>query len=80
MGILSNSGTYCNHSNESLSYLKSFQQLPGSRTEKMDVLCKQTYVLILTAFPWASIIPSLHNILAHSTELIRDCNDGYGLN
>ena len=23
--------------------------------------------------------PSLHKLLAHCTELIRDCNDGYGL-
>ena len=48
-------------------------------TEKLDSLCKDTYELILTAFPWANITPSLHKLLAHSTELIRDCNDGYGL-
>ena len=30
-------------------------------TEKMDVLCKQTYELILTAFPCSSITPSLQN-------------------
>ena len=59
--------------------LRVFNSSQEVESEKMDVLCKQTYELILTAFPWASITPSLHKILAHSTELIRDCNDGYGL-
>ena len=48
-------------------------------TEKLETLVKETYELILTAFPWANITPSLHKLLAHCTELIRDCNDGYGL-
>ena len=59
--------------------LRVFNNSQEVESEKMDVLCKQTYELILTAFPWASITPSLHKILAYSTELIRDCNDGYGL-
>ena len=58
--------------------LRVFNSSQEVESEKMDVLCKQTYELILTAFPWASIPPSLHKILAHSTELIRDCNDGNG--
>ena len=48
-------------------------------TETLDSLCKETYELILTAFPWANITPTLHKLLSHCTELIRDCNDGYGL-
>ncbi|KAI6658910.1 hypothetical protein LOD99_10903 [Oopsacas minuta] len=27
----------------------------------------------------ANVTPSLHRLLAHSTELIRDCNGGFGL-
>ena len=59
--------------------LRVFNSSQEVETEKMDFLCKQTYELILTAFPWASITPSLHKMLAHSTELVSDCNDGYGL-
>ena len=47
-------------------------------TEKLETLAKETYELIITTFPWANITP-LHKLLAHCTELIRDCNDGYGL-
>ena len=32
---------------------------------------------LLTAFTRANITPTLHKLLAHCTELIRDCNDGY---
>ena len=31
------------------------------------------------AFPWANITHTLHKLLAHCTELIRNCNDGFGL-
>ena len=33
----------------------------------------------MTAFPWANITPSLHKLLAHCIELIRDCDEAYGL-
>ena len=33
----------------------------------------------LNSFPMGKYSPSLHKILAHSTELIRDSNDEYGL-
>ena len=59
--------------------LRIFNSNQEVETDKLDILCKQTYELILTTFPWASITPSLHKILAHCTELIRDCNGGYGL-
>ena len=42
-------------------------------------LSKETYLLVLESFPWASITPTLHKLLAHSEELIRDSNSGYGL-
>ena len=29
--------------------------------------------------PWVNITPSLHKLIAHSTELIRDCNNGFGI-
>ena len=48
-------------------------------TNELDTLCKETYEYILTHFPWVNITPSLHKVLAHSTELIRDCNDGFGM-
>ena len=59
--------------------LRIFNSNQEVETDKLDILCKQTYELILTTFPWASITPSLHKIWAHCTELIRDCNGGYGL-
>ena len=37
------------------------------------------YLLILDTFPWVGITPSLHKLLAHSEELIRECNSGCGL-
>ena len=58
--------------------LRIFNSNQEVETDKLDILCKQNYELILTTFPWASITPSLHKILAHCTELIRDCNGGYG--
>ena len=32
---------------------------------------------MLDCFPWASITPTLHKLLAHSEELIRETNSGY---
>ena len=48
-------------------------------TKQLGILCTNTYLLILDSFPWASITPTLHKVLAHSEELIRDINSGYGL-
>ena len=48
-------------------------------TNELGNMCRATYLLILESFPWVSITPSLHKLLAHSEELIRDCNSGYGL-
>ncbi|KAI6650612.1 hypothetical protein LOD99_7662 [Oopsacas minuta] len=48
-------------------------------TDKLNSLCKDTYESILSNFPWTNVTPSLHRILAHSTELIPDCNGGFGL-
>ena len=45
---------------------------------KLDSLCKDTYIYIVNNFPWVSITPSLHKLLAHSTELVSS-NHGYGL-
>ena len=43
------------------------------------MLCKSTYEYIVDNFPWVSITPSLHKLLAHSTELVDKYNNGYGL-
>ena len=48
-------------------------------TKQLGIICTNTYLLILDSFPWASITPTLHKVLAHSEELIRDINSGYGL-
>ena len=47
--------------------------------DNLEELCKTTYQTFLVDFPWASITPTLHKLLAHCTEIIRDCNDGQGL-
>ena len=46
---------------------------------KLEMLCKSTYEYIVTNFPWISITPSLHILLAHSTELTDKYNNGCGL-
>ncbi|KAI6659669.1 hypothetical protein LOD99_14592 [Oopsacas minuta] len=48
-------------------------------TERLDILCKDTYEYIVIRFPWANISPTLHKLLAHSSELIRTCNNSHGL-
>ena len=58
--------------------LRIFNSNQEIQTDKLDTLCKETYELILTKFSWASITPSLHKLIAHCTELIRDCNDNRG--
>ena len=42
-------------------------------------MCKDTYQLIVETFPWASINPTLHKVLAHSAQLIEQFNGGRGL-
>ena len=45
---------------------------------KYKNLCKSLYIYLLTELPWVSITPTLHKLLAHSSELI-EANDGKGL-
>ena len=40
-------------------------------TEEFGDLCTNTCILILNSFPWASITPTLHRVLAHSEEILR---------
>ena len=47
--------------------------------EKFTTLCRDTYELIIESFPWASITPTLHKILAHSAQLIDEYNGGRGM-
>ena len=48
-------------------------------TEILDIVCKDTYEYIVIRFPWANITPTLHKLLAHSSELIRTCSNSHGL-
>ena len=48
-------------------------------TIKLEVFCKDAYELIINSFPWVSITLTIHKLLAHIVELIRDHNEGYGL-
>ena len=48
-------------------------------TLKLDNFCKETYQFILKEFPWVSITPSLHKLLAHSVELFAVHSNGCGL-
>ena len=48
-------------------------------TIRLEVLCKDSYEFIINNFPWVSNTPTLHKLLAHTPELIRDYNDSYGL-
>ena len=66
------------HSNIS-AILRVYNSSQAVETEILDALCKDTYELIVVTFPWANITPTLHKLLAHCTELIHDCNQGYGL-
>ena len=59
--------------------LRIFNSSQLINTADLGKLCKETYLLVLDSFPWASITPTLHKLLAHSEELIRDSNSGYGL-
>ena len=48
-------------------------------TQEFGILCTNTYLFILDYFPWASITPTLHKLLAHSEEILREVNNGCGL-
>ena len=48
-------------------------------TENFGDLCTNTYLLILDSFPWVGITPTLHRVLAHSEEILKDLNFGHGL-
>lgn len=69
--------------NEILNNLSAILRIFNSShqidTDKLDNLCKYTYTLIVTTLPWVNITPSLHKLLAHCVELIKTCNNGYGL-
>ena len=49
------------------------------KTKILGELCKDTYNLISDFFPWANLSTTLHKLLAHSEELVRDFNSGHGL-
>ena len=59
--------------------LRIFNSDMKIKTEEFGNLCRNTYLLILDSFPWANISPTLHKLLAHSEEILRDINFGYGL-
>ena len=61
------------------AFLRSFCSSRQINTLAHGLLCQETYELSVITFTWANITPSLHKLLAHSTELIRDCNNGFGL-
>ena len=48
-------------------------------TNRLEIICTDADLLILDTFPWASISPTLHKLLAHSEEILRDLNSGQGL-
>ena len=47
-------------------------------TNAFDEYCIETYVLLKTVFPWASVPQSIHRLFGHSAERIA-LNGGYGL-
>ena len=59
--------------------LRSFSSSREISINTQSLLCRETYEFMLVKFPWVNITPSLHKLLAHSTELIRDCNNGFGI-
>ena len=46
--------------------------------EKLQQLTMETYMKLVTCFPWCVVSPSVHRILAHSWEVIQG-NNGCGL-
>ena len=59
--------------------LKVYNSSRKVKTVELGKVCKDTYLLILDSFPWASITQSLHKLLAQSEQLIRESNSGFGL-
>ena len=59
--------------------LRIFNSDRRIKTEEFGNLCRNTSQLILDSFPWANISPTLHKLLAHSEEILRDINFRYGL-
>ena len=47
--------------------------------ESFEIICKDTYPLILDYYPWANVTPTLQKILAHSVELMVRYNEGRGM-
>ena len=66
-----------------LRIMNSNEKVDTIKLEKVDtnkkVFCKDTYEFIINCFPWVSITPTLHKLLAHIVELIRDHNEGYAV-
>ena len=61
------------HSNLS-AILRVYNSCQEINVYNLEELCKTTYETIVVDFPWDSITPTLHKLLAHCTEIIRDCN------
>ncbi|KAI6652409.1 hypothetical protein LOD99_7438 [Oopsacas minuta] len=59
--------------------LRVFNSSHKVNTLELGKWCKDTYLVILDSFPWASMTPTLHKLLAHSEELIHESNSSYGL-
>ena len=59
--------------------LRIFNSDRRIETNQFGNLCTSTYLLILDSFPWVNISPTLHKVLAHSEDLLRDLNSGFGL-
>ncbi|KAI6659736.1 hypothetical protein LOD99_10705 [Oopsacas minuta] len=59
--------------------LRVFNSSHKANILELGKLCKDTYLVILDSFPWASMTPTLHKLLAHSEELIRESNSSCGL-
>ena len=48
-------------------------------TEGLDIVCRETYKSILINFSWTRVTPTFHKLLAHTSQIIPDYNDGFGL-
>ena len=66
------------HTNAS-SILRIINSSQKVKTDLLETICKDTYLMILDKFPWASITLTLHKVLAHSEELLRESNSSLGL-
>ena len=66
------------HTNLS-AILRVYNSKQTDNTDQLEILCKNTYEMIIVDFPWVNVTPTLHKLLAHCLEPIRDCNNGRGL-